>query len=175
MNWYILYVISLKTEWLLEALHKHKDMDAFVPEWEYYRRDKQSWETKPMFPGYIFIKSSLTQDEFDYEISKIPELKDGVIRQLKYKDTGALRDEEIDMLEKQKGFELYTKLDEDYILRLSFGYIENDKAIIYKGPLKYYEDNIVKVDKHNRIAYLSISFMDRYVQAGLFITGKIYI
>ena len=158
-------LLLLKTDWLLKALKKNKYMEAFVPKWEYYRRDKESWETKPMFPGYILIKSDLTQEEFDFEISKIPELKDGVIRQLKYKDTSALREEEIDMLEKL--------LDEDFILQLSFGYIENGKAIIYKGPLKYYENNIVKVDKHNRIAYLDISCMERYIKAGLFITGKI--
>lgn len=165
MNWYVLYIITLKTDWLLRALHKHEDMNAFVPKWEYYRRDKSSWDMKPMFPGYIFIKSTLTQEEFDTEIGKMPELKDGVIRQLKYKDTGALREEEIDMLERL--------LDEEYVLRLSYGYIENEKVVIYKGPLQYYEENIVKVDKHNRIAYLDISFMDRYIQAGLLVTGKI--
>lgn len=165
MNWYVLYIITLKTDWLLRALHKHEDMDAFVPKWEYYRRDKTAWDTKAMFPGYIFIKSTLTQEEFDTEIGKMPELKDGVIRQLKYKDTGALREEEIDMLERL--------LDEEYVLRLSYGYIENEKVVIYKGPLQYYEENIVKVDKHNRIAYLDISFMDRYIQAGLLVTGKI--
>ena len=93
------------------------------------------------------------------------ELRDGVIRQLKYKDTSALSDEEIDMFNKL--------LDEEYVLRLSYAYLEDNKAIVYKGPLKYYQDSIVKVDKHDRVAYLDISFMERYIKASLMITGKI--
>ncbi|MBR3841203.1 MAG: hypothetical protein IKM20_08715 [Erysipelotrichales bacterium] len=164
MNWYVLYVITLKTDKLVKFLHK-KNINAFVPMMEYYRRDKKSWDIKPMFNGYIFIKSNLDQLEFDRVIQDMEELRDGVIRQLKYKDTSALSDEEIDMFNKL--------LDEEYVLRLSYAYLEDNKAIVYKGPLKYYQDSIVKVDKHDRVAYLDISFMERYIKASLMITGKI--
>ena len=48
-------------------------------------------------------------------------------------------------------------------------YIVNGKAIITKGPLKAFEDNIVNLDKRNRLAYLDIKFLDRNIKAGLWI------
>ena len=92
------------------------------------------------------------------------EEKNGVIGQLVNNETSALRKEEIRM------FELL--LDACHVVRMSQAYLQDGKAVIIEGPLKSFENNIVKVDRHNQYAYLDLSFMDRRIKVGLYITCK---
>ena len=55
---------------------------------------------------------------------------------------------------------------------MSQAYLQDGKAVIIEGPLKSFENNIVKVDRHNQYAYLDLSFMDRRIKVGLNITCK---
>lgn len=165
MNWYILYGLTQKIDTLSTQLNKDKRIYAFIPQLEYFRRDKKVIALKPMFPGYIFVKTSLNQEDFDLLISENKVSKNGLIKQLKYKGTSALRKEEIALLGKL--------LDDDKILRMSYANLDSQKkAKVYKGPLCYFENNIVKVDKHNQLAYLNIQFMNRNIQAGLVIKAR---
>jgi len=165
MNWYILYCLSARTEKLVKSLNQEDNLYAFIPRLEYYRRDIKGYALKPLFPSYIFVKSRLNQAEFDSIIRNMKEEKDGLIKQLKYNDVSALREEEITMFEKL--------LDDQYILTMSKAFIKDKKASITEGPLKYFENNIMKVDRHNQLAYLDLKFMGRYILAGLFIKGRI--
>lgn len=161
MNWYILYSLTAKTKKLIKMLNSQGCVFAFIPLIEYYRRDINDYALKPLFSSYIFVKTSLNQQEFDILLMSMKEDKDGLIRQLKYKDTTALSDDEIEMFDKL--------LDSSYVLRMSQASLINNRAIISHGPLKYFEQDIVKVDKHNQLAYLDLKFMNRYIQAGLVI------
>ena len=102
---------------------------------------------------------------FDQFLFNIKEPKEGLIKELKKADVSALRDDEIKMFEYM--------LDSKGILRMSQAFIEDKRAKIYKGPLVHYQDHIVKVDKHNKLATLDLEFMDRRFVAGLEITSKI--
>lgn len=165
MNWYILFSLTQKSEKLVKQLNTKKDIYAFIPQMEYYRRDIKDNALKPLFPGYVFVKSKLNQNDFDLLLMNMNEEKDGLIKQLKYRDTNALREDEIVLLKKL--------LDDQYILRMSQANLDNHKkAVIYTGPLRHFEKNIIKVDKHNKMAYLDIKFLDRYIQAGLSIKAK---
>lgn len=165
MRYYILFSLSHKVDRLVKQLNKKKDIKAFVPMLEYYRRDINDYALKPLFPGYIFVKSNLNQEEFDLLLMNMKEEKNGLIKQLKYEDVNALRKEEITLLDKL--------LDDNFVLRMSLASLDDNKrVVVYHGPLKYFEKNIVKVDKHNRLAYLDIKFLDRYVQAGLYVKAK---
>ena len=164
MNWYVLYVQARKTKKLIERLNRKKNIEAFEMNYEYYRRSHRCNEIKPIFKGYVFIKTKLDQNEFNNVLAKMNEEKDGLIRQLIKHDTSALRKEEIDMFNKL--------LDESYVIRMSQAFIEDKKAIVYQGPLMYFQDNIIKLDKHDRIAFLNLSFMGRNIKAGLTLTGK---
>lgn len=64
MSWYVLFVMLEKQERLLQVLRKN-EIDTFIPMMEYYRRDIRSLTIKPMFPGYIFVRSGKSQGEFD--------------------------------------------------------------------------------------------------------------
>lgn len=161
MNWYVLYVLSYKTDQLLTHLNNIQDIEAFVPKLEYYHRKTQQYEIKIMFNGYIFVKSPLKQLEFNEVLRKM-EQKNGLLKQLVNNDTTALTKEEIDMFDKL--------LDDNYIVRMSYAYVEDGKAVIIKGPLKAFEKNIVKVISHEQFCYLDLSFMNRKIRAGLKIT-----
>ena len=139
-------------------------VEAFVPQYEYYHRKTKEYLIKPMFTGYVFVKTELNQLEFNSLLYKMAEEKNGVIGQLVNKETSALRKEEIRM------FELL--LDACHVVRMSQAYLQDGKAVIIEGPLKSFENNIVKVDRHNQYAYLDLSFMDRRIKVGLYITCK---
>ena len=95
MNWYVLYVLSYKKEQLIKYLNRYEDVEAFVPKYEYYRRVTKDYEIKPMFNGYIFVKSTMNQLEFNSLLMKMSKEKDGLLKQLVYTDTSALKKEEI--------------------------------------------------------------------------------
>ena len=156
MNWYVLFVLVVKEDKLCSLLRK-KGLDAFIPMYEYYRRDIKGNAIKPLFPGYIFVRSNLEQLDFDQFLFNIKEPKEGLIKELKKADVSAF----------------HQLLDDEGILRMSQAFIEDKRAKIYKGPLVHYQDHIVKVDKHNKLATLDLEFMDRRFVAGLEITSKI--
>lgn len=162
-NWYVLFVLAPKQEQISQLLCE-RGLKAFVPKMEYYRRDSRETAVKPMFPGYIFIRTALTQTEFDRLLAGLGDQKDGMIRQLKEEGASALRKEE------QEYF--MHLLDEDGVAKMSLAYLKKGKAKVTEGPLAYFEDHIVKVDKHNRAAWLDLEFMDRRIMAGLTIMEK---
>ena len=162
-NWYILFVQSEKQSRICDILCE-EGVNAFLPMMEYYRRDMKGITRKPMFPGYIFVRTELVQKEFDNLVEALRGRCWGFIKQLKDAGASAMRAEEIEF------FRLL--LDESGLARMSYGYLhkqENgrDKAVITEGPLQYFEDRIVKVDRHNRCAWMDFAFMGRKVQAGL--------
>lgn len=158
-NWYVLYVLSYKKEQLIKYLNKYPDVEAFVPKYEYYRRVSKDYDIKPMFNGYIFVKSPMEQKDFNLLVAKMYREKEGLLKQLVYPDTSALKKEEIAMFDQL--------LDERYVVRMSQAYLQDKKAVVTEGPLKYFEDKISKVDKYNQVAYLSLLFMNREIKAGL--------
>lgn len=163
-NWYVLFVLVAKSDKLCSLLNK-KGINAFIPQIEYYRRDIKGNALKPLFPGYIFVKSEMDQSDFDNFLYKLGEQKDGLIKQLKEDGVSALRDEEIEMFNKL--------LNDEGILEMSQAFIEDKRAKVIEGPLIYYQNHIVKVDKHNKLAYLDIEFMNRQILVGLNIKCKI--
>lgn len=159
MNWYILYVLSYKKEHIIKYLNRQDGVEAFVPKYEYYRRITKDYDVKDMFSGYIFVKAKMDQSCFNSLLMKMCKEKDGLLKQLVYPDTSALKEEEIDMFNKL--------LDDSYVVRMSQAYLQDKRAVIINGPLKYFEANIRKVDKYNKVAYLNLKFMNREIKAGL--------
>ena len=56
----------------------------------------------------------------------------------------------------------------------SEGYIQGEKVIVTKGPLKGMESKISRIDRHKRLAWLTVELFGRTVelQAGLEIVRK---
>lgn len=161
LSWYVLYCQTIKIEQICKRFNKKNKISAFIPRIEEYMRYQEEYVTKPLFPGYLFIKTHMNQVEFDSYLESMKEEKYGVIKELKKRDVSALTNDEINLFNKL--------LDKDYILRMSEAVMLNGKASVYKGPLQYFENNIISVDKRNRLAYLNIIFLDRDIKAGLWI------
>ena len=159
MNWYVLFTLSQKTNQIVSHLNKRDNIDAFIPEYEFYYRKTKEYLIRPMFPNYIFVKTNYNQLDFNIMLNKMGEEKDGVIRQLSKDDVSALRKEEIEM------FELL--LDANHVVRMSQAYLQDGRAKVYEGPLQAFEKQIVKVDVHNQCAYLDLIFMKRRIKVGL--------
>ena len=98
----------------------------------------------------------MNQCDFDNFLYKLESQRDGLIEQFKEK------------------IELFKMLlNNEGILEMSQAFIEDKKAVVTKGPLIYYQDHIVKVDKHNKLACLDFKFMNRQILVGLNIKSKI--
>ena len=156
-NWYVLFVLTPYEDSFCAYLKRY-GVDAFSVKMENYRKDKKCIEIKSAFPGYIFVCSPLPQDAFNDWLFSL-EFKKGLIKQLCYKETTALRAEEI------RVFEQF--LDKDHLFRMSYGHLKNGRLVIDHGPLKGFEDYITKYDKRNRLATLDLFFLDQKWMAGV--------
>ena len=162
---------------LSEAFPKEKGK-IFLPMREYYRRDKKENDTKPLFPGYLFVYSDMDRrglHEFLLgQRRKIPsflsELGLGTKElsgETDWEDAGTA-----DLTEEESSF-IDLMLDERGIWRMSAGYRENSgDIVVMEGPLKGFASRIVRVDRHERLAYLSFKFREFDVMAGLEIKPK---
>ena len=163
-NWYILFVQTEKQRQLCFFLEQ-EDVHAFLPMMEYYRRDRKGLAEKPMFPGYIFVQSELTQKEFDSLLDSMEERRWGFIRQLKEEGRSALTEEE-------KAFFQWL-LDDGGTARMSYGYLNPaGKAVITYGPLIGCERHIRKTDRHNRLVLMDFAFREEPVKLGLTILTR---
>ena len=164
MNWYVLYVLSHKSNKILSNLNRKKELNAFIVRSEVFHRDSKEITTKVMFDNYIFVKTYLKQNDFNDLLLSMRDLNDGLIKQLKNKEVSALRADEIKFFN--------DVLDDNYVVRISQGYKENGKTIITSGPLLHYQDHIIKVDTHNHTAYLDLTFFERKIVVGIEIKSK---
>ena len=160
MNYYVLYCQTLKTEKICDRLNNKGNIQAFIPRMEKYIRKKDDIEVKVMFPGYLFIETCFDKDEFHDFLIHLNEQRDGIIRELKKTDVSALTIEEIKLMS--------LLLDNNKIMRMSEGYKNNNKTVVTKGPLVHFQDNIVDIDKRDRIAILNITFLNRNIKAGFY-------
>lgn len=159
INWYILFVQTEKQRELCSLLER-EGVHAFLPMLEYYRRDRKGLAEKPMYPGYIFVQSELTQIEFDDLLDSMEGRRRGFIRQLKEEGGAALTEEE-------KAFFRWL-LDDSGTVRMSYGYLNSaGKAVITYGPLVGCERHIRKMDKHNHLVLMNIAFREEPVELGL--------
>lgn len=157
-NWYVLFVMTAYEDTLCAYLKEKYDADVFSIKMENYRKDKKCIEIKSAFPGYVFVRSTLSQDAFNDWLSGL-EFKKGLIKQLCYKEATALRAEEI------RVFEQF--LNQDHLFCMSYGHLKNNRLVIDEGPLKGFEDYITKYDKRNRLATLDLFFLDQKWIAGV--------
>lgn len=153
----------------------------FLPMREYYRRDKKENDLKPLFPGYLFVYSDMCKKEL-YEFLLAHRVKVASFlkelgrygQDLQESQEASLEDTTTDLTKEESSF-LDTVLDEDGIQQMSAGYREsNGQIVVMEGPLVEYAGRIVKVDRHERVAYLNLKFREIDIVAGLEVKPKRY-
>jgi transcriptional antiterminator NusG len=157
-NWYVLSVKSGYEETVCEIINKTCNKDeyyAFTPriKLRYKNLDNNIKIYKPMFQGYIFIKSNYKPEKSLTELMPIIKLSNCIIK-LIGKDN--LENMCLDTTEKDY---ILRFCDDKYLLKSSRGIIVGDKIIIDSGPLRGLESNIKKIDRHKRKALIELSFL----------------
>ena len=158
VNIYIIQCLSTKKNSLIHHFEAY-DLLAYCPQMEYYRRDIKGIAVKDMFPGYLFIQTSLDHKDWEGVLNEVYHKTEGIVRELK--------SEESDTLTANERLLLSSLLDEQGVMRMSYAVLKDSKAHVTEGPLKRYEKMIRKVDKHNQLAYLNLSLISHEITAGL--------
>lgn len=163
---------------LSDAFPKNRGK-VFLPMREYYRRDRKETDIKPLFPGYLFVYSDMDRRELHRFLLAHRAKVDSFLKELGRTAEGlpesagvSQEDTTADLTEAESDF-LDMVLDEDGIQRMSAGYREsNGQLAVMEGPLVEYAGQIVKVDRHERLAYLNLKFRDIDIVAGLEVRPK---
>jgi transcriptional antiterminator NusG len=173
MYWYVLFVKAGKERKIEEYLKKQLNQDVCIPffplqEILFKRSGILKKEIRLLFPGYVFIDSSLPNQEFMKEINYLINKCSDIISLLKYSDTV------IAMKECEKNM-LLCLCNNDHCIGASYGIIEGDKIHIFDGPLKGLESVVRKVNRHKREALIEIEIMGdvRLVTVALEVVEKV--
>ena len=192
MRYHVLYTRIIKQWEFLKEIKKQlpdKCSTAFIPCCELWWRGQEETVIKPMFPGYIFIKSDIDPGELHRIIVSAGKSLSVYIRELHSGSSVSKRNsnetfEELNndrlmdlSLEEEEFLDLILQFKDgsnDAVIRMSEGYRDGEKIIVMKGPLKGYEKHITDVNTRQRKAYLDISIKGHVAKAGLYLMGKRY-
>lgn len=161
MYWYVLQIQQVHAKRLCSYLNGFEDILAVSPMMEVWLKKEERIECRPLFSGYLFVLSNREQRDFDQFLFSLDEGKKGIVKELKTSGVQALRNEEIELLEKL--------LDKDFVLRLSYGAYIGGRSIPFKGPLVAFSENIKKVDFGRNRAILDLDVFDREIYCGFIV------
>ena len=150
-KWYVGQVLAGKEASTLSQCRKLIDPsilhESFVPEFETMWKSSAGWrpERRLLFPGYLFFVTD-NIEALAAGLTNVPNR----VRILGDEENlfMALSDAERDWF--------LAFIDQDRVVRMSEGVIENDQVRITKGPLMGKEARIRKVDRHKRCAFVEV-------------------
>lgn len=169
MNWYVIQVRSGHEREIADrcrfVICDDILKECFIPEYVHRKKYKGEWHDMKdvLFKGYVFMITDHV-DELYVELKKIPDLTKMICK--KKEVIYPLKDGEIEFLK--------TFGKEEHIVDISTGFIEGDRINITEGPLFGKEGMITKIDRHKRIAYISVDIFNENITAkvGLEIISK---
>ena len=190
----VLYTPVLKQQevqqFLQDAIPEGRGI-AFYPCVELWWHGSETTVLKPLFPGYIFVRSDLSPMELHEIIKDSKSRLSAFIREF-YSGTTApvlgpdgqvikeaqidfitLSDEESNFMDFMLNFQNTTEdgkkdgFPEYGVIRMSRGYEAGGKVVVVEGPLRGYESHIIGVKKRDRKAYLDISINGHPAKVGL--------
>ncbi len=171
-NWYVLYTRTNAEQRVIrditDAFYKKSpnfEFEPFCPESEFYYRNKSEkrldkvYRRRPLFPNYVFIETTMPENEFLKQFSSFIYNSPDIIRILNYGSTGKIA---LDP-EERKRFEYLFKGKRCF--EHSEGYIEGDKIVITAGALVGREGLITHINRHNRLAIIKIQMFGGTIEA----------
>ena len=169
MNWYVMQVRSGHEREIADRcrflISDDVLYDCFIPEFVARKKFRGVWQDVRcvLFRGYVFMITEHIEELY-VELKKIPDLTKiiGKKKDVIY----PLEDGEVEFLKRLAG--------DDHLVDMSVGFIEGETIHISEGPLKGYEGMITKIDRHKRIAYISLHIFgnDTTAKVGLEIISK---
>lgn len=144
--------------------------EIFLPVTERIWKIDGKWQRVlvPMFKGYLFISSDDPTGLYERTHASLGKTIFRFVKLLK-------DDEYIIPLSASDECLVKELSDEDHVIKASIGYLKGDTLIVTDGPLKGHEGQVVKIDRHKRIAVLSVDFLGekRNITVGLEVVKKI--
>lgn len=169
MKWYVMQVRSGHEKEMAERCRFLISSDilheCFIPEFVTKKKFHGVWkEVKSiLFRGYVFMITDRIDDLY-IELKKVPDLTKiiGKKKDIIY----PLRDSEVEFLKRFAG--------DNHLVDMSIGFIKGQMIHVNEGPLQGYEGMITKIDRHKRIAYISLHIFgnDTTAKVGLEIISK---
>ena len=104
-----------------------------------------------MYPGYIFIKSSLDEEDLKSKYNDLLESIEGLGHVLEQGQIIALKKHESEMMS--------CFFNEQGVITHSIGRYTDDHLKIIEGPLYGFESKIQKINRHKRIAKVDFDFL----------------
>lgn len=148
--WYVIWT-STGSERRAKELIENRCKRCFYPTRKINKKVRDEWKTeiKPLLPGYIFADTDDVEAlaAFLWNSENFNKILD---TDRKYYD---LYGDDKDMIEK-----LY---QDGGMFDTSKGYIEGDRIIVTAGPLVGMEASITKIDRHKRIAYITLDLFNQ--------------
>ena len=166
---------------LIEERLPREKGEVFIPRMEYYKRGEKKIKETAIFPGYVFLYTTLNRKEVhemltDCRIGVKAAFRELALREkqredpevlyYEYEKAGAESWYDLSDLDREETEFLDLLRQGDGLLTMSCGYEENGKYHVMEGPLQAFEDKIQKVDKHNRKAFLLFEIHGRQARAG---------
>lgn len=170
MDWYVVYALDKDAQDIVNFFDCQKDIDAFIPQVEKFmnRKGVKGYESFPMFPNSIFLKTSLAKSTIERKMRSWRKDISAIVTYLDYNDMRTV------LLKPSEQQYLESVLDEDFTMRHSMGIIKDDQLIIVDGPLVGKEALVKKIDRHKRQAFLDVDLLGILVKVPLEITQRIY-
>ena len=139
--------------------------ELFVPRYASMRRYGGVWHDilKAMFPGYVFVETEEAEKVF-VRLRYIPKSMHIIYAE---REILAVYPEEEKFLRDM--------IDEEYIVQMSRGFMIGDRLCITEGALQKHQGKIIKIDRHKRLATLSVNLFGREtpVEVGLEVVEKV--
>ncbi len=142
--WCVIQVFTGREEYIRHACIKYIDKeilkDTFIPLRVRQRKYSGEWKDEKcvILPGYVFL---VTDDpkKLHQELKKVEGM------------TKLLRDENnfLTLTPEEEVF-IQNIINEEYLVKMSVGFIEGDKVTVTEGPLMGLEGLIRKIDRHKR-------------------------
>ncbi|WP_050638280.1 transcription termination/antitermination NusG family protein [Candidatus Stoquefichus sp. SB1] len=166
MNWYIVHVKSGKCQEIIDYLNTDQNIYAFLPKMEKWFSNShiKEFQTSYMYPDYIFIRTSLNQEEFKMKYDDFFRSIRQMADLLEYDGMIALTSVEQMLLEKM--------FDNQDVIKHSTGHIVDSHLMINEGPLIGLEKRIKKIDRHKRVAILDCNIFGRIMKVPLEVISK---
>ncbi len=140
------------------------DDAAFIPSYDMKKKIRGEYKTvtKPLFPGYIIIRTEDAKELF-FKLKALPEFT----KLLRSEDYFlSVNDDEARVLLKLGGEEMH--------IETSVGVVVGDKVEIISGALLNYTGEITYINRHKRFARIKIRLFgeEREVKVGLEVIEK---
>ena len=151
--WYVLYCPNQKETEVIRSCRRRLSAqaltDAFVLTYDRMRRYEGAWHTerKPLFPDCVFLESG-DEESLVKELGEIGKQPESSGTKNGYPALVPVQKEEEAFLQSLCGSERHSAL--------SKGYIRDGHTCVTEGPLVGKEAYIQRIDRHKRLAELSL-------------------